>query len=1235
MNSNRKNENEIIDASFIPAVSNESVTISKEYAQTNQLQNNSIEDGLCIAEGEYIDPFVSASTVQTGISIAGRILGVLGVPFAGQLASFYSFIVGELWPKGRDQWEIFMEHVEQLVRQQITANARNTALARLQGLGDSFRAYQQSLEDWLENRNDARTRSVLYTQYIALELDFLNAMPLFAIREQEVPLLMVYAQAANLHLLLLRDASLYGREFGLTSQEIQRYYERQVERTRDYSDHCVQWYNTGLNNLRGTNAESWVRYNQFRRDLTLGVLDLVALFPSYDTRTYPINTSAQLTREVYTDAIGATGVNMASMNWYNNNAPSFSAIETAVIRSPHLLDFLEQLKIFSASSRWSNTRHMTYWRGHTIQSRPIRGALITSTHGNTNTSINPVTFQFPSRDVYRTESYAGVLLWGIYLEPIHGVPTVRFNFRNPQNTFERGTANYSQPYESPGLQLKDSETELPPETTERPNYESYSHRLSHIGIILQTRLNVPVYSWTHRSADRTNTISSDSITQIPLVKSFNLNSGTSVVSGPGFTGGDIIRTNVNGSVLSMGLNFNNTSLQRYRVRVRYAASQTMVLRVTVGGSTTFDQGFPSTMSANESLTSQSFRFAEFPVGISASGSQTAGISISNNAGRQTFHFDKIEFIPITATFEAEYDLERAQEAVNALFTNTNPRRLKTGVTDYHIDEVSNLVACLSDEFCLDEKRELLEKVKYAKRLSDERNLLQDPNFTSINKQPDFISTNEQSNFTSIHEQSEHGWWGSENITIQEGNDVFKENYVTLPGTYNECYPTYLYQKIGESELKAYTRYQLRGYIEDSQDLEIYLIRYNAKHETLDVPGTESVWPLSVESPIRRCGEPNRCAPHFEWNPDLDCSCRDGEKCAHHSHHFSLDIDVGCIDLHENLGVWVVFKIKTQEGHARLGNLEFIEEKPLLGEALSRVKRAEKKWRDKREKLQLETKRVYTEAKEAVDALFVDSQYDRLQADTNIGMIHAADKLVHRIREAYLSELSVIPGVNAEIFEELEGRIITAISLYDARNVVKNGDFNNGLACWNVKGHVDVQQSHHRSVLVIPEWEAEVSQAVRVCPGRGYILRVTAYKEGYGEGCVTIHEIENNTDELKFKNCEEEEVYPTDTGTCNDYTAHQGTAACNSRNAGYEDAYEVDTTASVNYKPTYEEETYTDVRRDNHCEYDRGYVNYPPLPAGYVTKELEYFPETDKVWIEIGETEGTFIVDSIELLLMEE
>ncbi|KIP24035.1 pesticidal crystal cry1Ac domain protein [Bacillus thuringiensis serovar morrisoni] len=49
---------------------------------------------------------------------------------------------------------------------------------------------------------------------------------------------------------------------------------------------------------------------------------------------------------------------------------------------------------------------------------------------------------------------------------------------------------------------------------------------------------------------------------------------------------------------------------------------------------------------------------------------------------------------------------------------------------------------------------------------------------------------------------------------------------------------------------------------------------------------------------------------------------------------------------------MIFKITTQDCHVRLGNLAFLEEKPLLEGALARVKRAEKKWRDQHEKLHL-------------------------------------------------------------------------------------------------------------------------------------------------------------------------------------------------------------------------------------------------------------------------------------------
>ncbi|MGH0815699.1 pesticidal crystal protein Cry1Ab, partial [Bacillus cereus] len=954
----------------------------------------------------------------------------------------------------------------------------------------------------------------------------------------------------------------------------------------NYTDHAVRWYNTGLERVWGPDSRDWIRYNQFRRELTLTVLDIVSLFPNYDSRTYPIRTVSQLTREIYTNPV--------LENFDGSFRGSAQGIEGS-IRSPHLMDILNSITIYTDAHRGEY-----YWSGHQIMASPVgfSGPEFTFPLYGTMGNAAPqqrIVAQL-GQGVYRTLSST------LYRRPFNiGINNQQLSVLDGTE-FAYGTSSNlpSAVYRKSGT--VDSLDEIPPQNNNVPPRQGFSHRLSHVSMFRSgfsnssvSIIRAPMFSWIHRSAEFNNIIPSSQITQIPLTKSTNLGSGTSVVKGPGFTGGDILRRTSPGQISTLRVNITAPLSQRYRVRIRYASTTNLQFHTSIDGRPINQGNFSATMSSGSNLQSGSFRTVGFTTPFNFSnGSSVFTLSAHVfNSGNEVY-IDRIEFVPAEVTFEAEYDLERAQKAVNELFTSSNQIGLKTDVTDYHIDQVSNLVECLSDEFCLDEKKELSEKVKHAKRLSDERNLLQDPNFRGINRQLD------------------RGWRGSTDITIQGGDDVFKENYVTLLGTFDECYPTYLYQKIDESKLKAYTRYQLRGYIEDSQDLEIYLIRYNAKHETVNVPGTGSLWPLSAPSPIG--------------------------KCAHHSHHFSLDIDVGCTDLNEDLGVWVIFKIKTQDGHARLGNLEFLEEKPLVGEALARVKRAEKKWRDKREKLEWETNIVYKEAKESVDALFVNSQYDRLQADTNIAMIHAADKRVHSIREAYLPELSVIPGVNAAIFEELEGRIFTAFSLYDARNVIKNGDFNNGLSCWNVKGHVDVEeQNNHRSVLVVPEWEAEVSQEVRVCPGRGYILRVTAYKEGYGEGCVTIHEIENNTDELKFSNCVEEEVYPNNTVTCNDYTAtqeeYEGTYT--SRNRGYDGAYESNSSVPADYASAYEEKAYTDGRRDNPCESNRGYGDYTPLPAGYVTKELEYFPETDKVWIEIGETEGTFIVDSVELLLMEE
>ncbi|EEM19459.1 Pesticidal crystal protein cry7Aa [Bacillus thuringiensis serovar tochigiensis BGSC 4Y1] len=117
--------------------------------------------------------------------------------------------------------------------------------------------------------------------------------------------------------------------------------------------------------------------------------------------------------------------------------------------------------------------------------------------------------------------------------------------------------------------------------------------------------------------------------------------------------------------------------------------------------------------------------------------------------------------------------------------------------------------------------------------------------------------------------------------------------------------------------------------------------------------------------------------------------------------------------------------------------------------------------------------------------------------------------------------------------------------------------------------VKVQEENGNNVLVLSNWDAQVLQCLKLYQDRGYILRVTARKEGLGEGYITITDEEGNTDQLTFGSCEN-----------------------------------IDSSNSF-------------------------------VSTGYITKELEFFLDTDQVQIEIGETEGTFQVESVELFLMED
>ncbi|MRB06607.1 pesticidal protein, partial [Bacillus thuringiensis] len=805
----------------------------------NCLSNPEVE----VLGGERIE--TGYTPIDISLSLTQFLLSEF-VPGAGFVLGLVDIIWGIFGPS---QWDAFLVQIEQLINQRIEEFARNQAISRLEGLSNLYQIYAESFREWEADPTNPALREEMRIQFNDMNSALTTAIPLFAVQNYQVPLLSVYVQAANLHLSVLRDVSVFGQRWGFDAATINSRYNDLTRLIGNYTDHAVRWYNTGLERVWGPDFRDWIRYNQFRRELTLTVLDIVSLFPNYDSRTYPIRTVSQLTREIYTNPV--------LENFDGSFRGSAQGIEGS-IRSPHLMDILNSITIYTDAHRGEY-----YWSGHQIMASPVgfSGPEFTFPLYGTMGNAAPqqrIVAQL-GQGVYRTLSST------LYRRPFNiGINNQQLSVLDGTE-FAYGTSSNlpSAVYRKSGT--VDSLDEIPPQNNNVPPRQGFSHRLSHVSMFRSgfsnssvSIIRAPMFSWIHRSAEFNNIIPSSQITQIPLTKSTNLGSGTSVVKGPGFTGGDILRRTSPGQISTLRVNITAPLSQRYRVRIRYASTTNLQFHTSIDGRPINQGNFSATMSSGSNLQSGSFRTVGFTTPFNFSnGSSVFTLSAHVfNSGNEVY-IDRIEFVPAEVTFEAEYDLERAQKAVNELFTSSNQIGLKTDVTDYHIDQVSNLVECLSDEFCLDEKKELSEKVKHAKRLSDERNLLQDPNFRGINRQLD------------------RGWRGSTDITIQGGDDVFKENYVTLLGTFDECYPTYLYQKIDESKLKAYTRYQLRGYIEDSQDLEIYLIRYNAKHETVNVPGTGSLWPLSAPSPIG--------------------------KCAHHSHHFSLDIDVGCTDLNEDLG----------------------------------------------------------------------------------------------------------------------------------------------------------------------------------------------------------------------------------------------------------------------------------------------------------------------------------------------
>ncbi|MGW2602691.1 hypothetical protein ACWC2C_34825, partial [Streptomyces klenkii] len=267
--------------------------------------------------------------------------------------------------------------------------------------------------------------------------------------------------------------------------------------------------------------------------------------------------------------------------------------------------------------------------------------------------------------------------------------------------------------------------------------------------------------------------------------------------------------------------------------------------------------------------------------------------------------------------------------------------------------------------------------------------------------------------------------------MSEGGPFFKGRALQLASA-RENYPTYIYQKVDASTLKPYTRYKLDGFVQSSQDLEIDLIHHHKVHLVKNVPDNLVSDTYSDGS----CSGINRCEEQHQVDVQLDAEDHPKDCCeAAQTHEFSSYIHTGDLNASVDQGIWVVLQVRTTDGYATLGNLELVEVGPLSGESLEREQRDNAKWNEEVGRKRAETDRIYQDAKQAINHLFVDYQDQQLSPEVGMADIIDAQNLIASISDVYSDAVLQIPGINYEMYTELSNRLQQASYLYTSRNVV--------------------------------------------------------------------------------------------------------------------------------------------------------------------------------------------------------
>lgn len=524
-------------------------------------------------------------------------------------------ILSILWedPNENEIFSSMIEDGETITNKNLSAQTKEGLLLNSNSFGLKFKYYNNAFRSWIDNYNPTSIDDVVY-RFKDVNSICENNINEFKVKNYEVTVLPIYMQIANLHLLLLRDGMIYGdawnlyRELGFSDQD--SFYNHVLDKTKFYINDCLNYYNTGLSNLKLDPNNSWIDITRYCRFMTFYILDMISIFPIYDTKVYdkPINMQT-LTRKVYSDPV----------NFIDENIP-ISEYEKMYNISPELFSTLFSISFYTNKSgnKFLNG-HVNRHVGTDLNYNGLR-----ETHyGNYGSNYEVESMAFDDIKAIQTTTF-----FNTQNNNPTSVKSIKFLITKNNDEWIYGEPDSSNIDFTRNIQGYLSNL----------NNESYTHSLSDMILANNDKIQINIdtphsysYSWIYKGIEDTNYISDKLINQIPLVKGSKIESSEhyseiSVIKGPGFTGGDLILSKVHKPANQIPAQYMKNKItipiktkfpagsQDFKVRLCYASNHDIGLIRLIAGSkyitTNIQQTFNTTEN-NPSLIYDDFKYFNF------------------------------------------------------------------------------------------------------------------------------------------------------------------------------------------------------------------------------------------------------------------------------------------------------------------------------------------------------------------------------------------------------------------------------------------------------------------------------------------------------------------------------------------------------------------------------------------------------------------------------------------------